>query len=303
MNLEKNPISQPFHSGFVGVLGRPNVGKSTLVNTIIGDKVSIVSHKPQTTRCRILGILTRSDAQICFIDAPGIHRPQENLHKIMVKTAMGSLDESDCIVLMVPPSKPGESEALIIDLIKRVSKPVILAINKVDQVQKEIILPLIDAYSKYYEFAHIVPISALRKTNIDSLLSAIISLLPEESPLFPEDMKTDRSEIFQIAELIREKVFIHTHKEIPYSAGVIIEEMKLNPKNSVTSIHAIILVERTSHKGIIIGKQGTKLRTIGQQARLEIEKLIQTKVFLDLRVKCVPDWKKTPHLLSKMGLL
>jgi GTP-binding protein Era len=292
-----------FRSGFVGIVGKPNIGKSTLLNGLLGKKVSIVSPKPQTTRNRILGILTNPGAQIIFIDVPGIHKPSEKLHKIMVKTATSALEEADCILYLVPPSLPDRSETFITGILKKYAKPVVLCINKIDLIKKNAILPLIDAYQQLHEFEHIVPISALYGNNTGKLVNLLISMLPEGPLLFPGDQITDGSETFRISELIREKVFLHTHQEIPYSVGVVIEEMQENTHRKITTVHASVLVERSTHKGIIIGKQGTKLKLIGKDARIEIEALLGMKVFLDLRVKCMPNWKENPFMLKKMGLI
>jgi len=303
MSPDNSSKPQEFRSGFVGIIGRPNIGKSTLLNAFIGRKISIVSPKPQTTRHRILGILNHDRAQICFVDVPGIHKPQENIHKIMIKTAISVLDDSDCIICLVPSLLPGNSEKYILNMLEKIKIPVILALNKVDKVKKkEKILVLIDEYRKFHDFAHIVPISALHKTNVDALLEVLITLLPVGPPLFPAEMLTDRSEAFQIAELIREKVFLNTHEEIPYSVGIIIEGLREGENRHIVVISALIVVEKASHKAIVIGKKASQLKIIGSQARLEIENLLQKKVFLDLHVKHVSNWKSDPRYLKKIGL-
>jgi len=302
MNNYQNPTAGEFRSGFAGLIGKPNVGKSTLMNTIVGHKVSIVTPKPQTTRNRILGILNHPDAQIIFIDVPGIHKPREHLHKIMVKTALMSLDEADCILYLVTPFPPDNSENFIISSLRQIAKPVILLINKIDLVPKDNILGIIDTYRKLFNFADIVPISALHNINMDKLVSLILPKLLTGPQFFPEHQITDLTESFYISENIREKVYFQTHKEIPYSVGVVIDEIEKKNRNRLISIMATIMVEKNSHKGIIIGKNGSKLKTIGKLSRIEIEEFLQTRIYLDLHVKHVPKWKLNPFFLKKMGL-
>ena len=216
---------------------------------------------------------------------------------------MSAIEEADCLVFLVPPNKPGSHEHTIMDKIKTVKKNIILGINKIDLVPKDSLLFIIDLYRNLLDFTHIVPLSALHHDNVDRLISCIISVLPAGAPMYPDDMITDRDEWFRIAELIREQVFLQTQQEIPYSVGVLIDSVKENAAKHMVTIFATILVEKDSHKGIIIGKQGSKLKIIGQQARLEIEHLLSSRVFLDLRIKHVPNWKKNPQMLTKMGIL
>jgi GTP-binding protein Era len=273
------------------------------MNVILGQKISIVTPKPQTTRARILGVLNRHDAQIVFIDAPGIHKPREKLHKIMVNTAIHALEEAECVIFVVPPALPGKDEHYILKILQKFPRPVILAINKIDLVPKPAILTFIDAYRTLHDFQHIVPISALHKTNVPTLVSLIAAELPPGPPLFPEHSSTDRPENFRIAEIIREKVFLYTQNEIPYSAAVIIENRKETKDKPMTVINACIIVEKNSHKGILIGKNGIKLKQIGQDARKDIERLLDTRIYLELYVKCVPNWKENSNLLAEMGLV
>ncbi|MEK6599468.1 MAG: GTPase Era [Deltaproteobacteria bacterium] len=292
----------PFKSGFVSIIGRPNVGKSTLLNAILGEKIAIVSPKPQTTRNRIRGIKNMEDAQIIFLDTPGIHSAKGYLNEFMIKEAISAIQDVDVIVYLVEAAKMLEKDdSLIIDNLRRIKSPVILGINKTDITRKDNILPLINEYSKLYPFKEIIPISATRGEGIETLVKLVVELLPEGPKYFPEDILTDIPERFIVAEIVREKIFKLTRQEIPYSTAVVIEIFKENPKGKIISISAAINVERDSQKGIIIGKGGKMLKEIGTLARIDIEKLLGAKVYLELFVKVEKDWTKDKKLLKEFG--
>ena len=292
--------SEKFKSGYVSLTGRPNVGKSTLLNTILGEKIAIVSPKPQTTRNRIVGVKTMPDAQIIFIDTPGIHKPKHRLGELMVKQAKESVKEVDVILFMVEPEEPGSGDKFIIDILKDMGKPVFLLINKVDTVRKPQVLPVIDAYSRLYPFKEIMPISALAGDGIDILIKTIVDYLPEGPKYYPDDILTDQLERFMVSEIIREKIIHQTEDEIPYSVAIEINQWS-EREDGVVFIQANIYVEREGQKGIIIGKGGARLKTIGTSARLEIEKLLGTKVFLELWVKIKKDWRSSERILKELG--
>ena len=292
--------SEKFRSGYVSLTGRPNVGKSTLLNTILGEKVAIVSPKPQTTRNRIIGVKTLPDAQIVFIDTPGIHKPKHRLGELMVKQAKESVKEVDVILFMVEPEEPGSGDKFIIDILKDMGKPVFLLINKVDTVRKPQVLPVIDAYSRLYPFKEIMPISALTGDGIDILIKTIVDYLPEGPKYYPDDILTDQLERFMVSEIIREKIIHQTEDEIPYSVAIEINQWS-EREGGVVFIQANIYVEREGQKGIIIGKGGARLKAIGTSARLEIEKLLGTKVFLELWVKIKKDWRSSERILKELG--
>ena len=292
----------PFKSGFVSIIGRPNVGKSTLLNHILGEKVAIVSDKPQTTRNRILGIKNMENAQIIFLDTPGIHKPKHKLNELMVKTALATFDEVDLILFMVEAGRPiGPGEKHIIDILQKVTKPVFLLINKIDTVQKNILLPQIDEYRQLYPFKEVYPISALYGENVDDLLHSIITHLPEGPQYFPEDIVTDQPMRFIASEIIREKIFHFTYEEIPYSIAVTVEDFKEIQEKNLVVIRAVIFVEKDSQKGIIIGKGGSMLKKIGQLAREELEALMGVKIFLDLWVKVKAGWQSNESILKMLG--
>ncbi len=289
-----------FRSGYVSLIGRPNVGKSTLLNTILGEKVAIVSPKPQTTRNRIIGVKTLPDAQIVFIDTPGIHKPKHKLGELMVKQAKESVKEVDVILFMVEPEEPGSGDKFIINILKDMGKPVFLLINKVDTVRKPLVLPIIEAYSKLYPFKEIIPISALTGDGIDALIKTIVDYLPEGPKYYPDDILTDQLERFMVSEIIREKIIQQTEDEIPYSVAIDINQWS-EREDGVIFIQANIYVEREGQKGIIIGKGGARLKTIGTNARFEIERLLGTKVFLELWVKIKKDWRSSERILKELG--
>jgi GTPase len=291
-----------FKSGFVSIIGRPNVGKSTFLNHVIGQKIAIMSDKPQTTRNKIQGVLTDSDAQIIFIDTPGIHKPKHKLGDFMMKVAQNTLNEVDLILFMINAEEGyGRGDQYIIDRLKEIDTPVILVINKIDQVHPNDLLPLIDQYQKLYPFKEIVPISALQGNNVSRLLEQIKKYLPDGPQYYPADQVTDHPERFIIAELIREKVLHLTREEVPHSIAVVIDVIERRENSNTVYIGATIIVERDSQKGIIIGKQGRMLKEIGKLARLDIEALLGSKVFLELWVKVQKDWRNKISQLRDLG--
>ena len=290
-----------YKSGFVAVVGRPYVGKSTLLNQLVGQKIAIVSDTPQTTRNRILGILTLPEAQILFLDTPGIHKPQHKLGEYMVNSARSSLREVDLILFVSDVTESvGPGERFILDMLKEEQTPVVLVLNKVDLVPKDKLLPIISQYSAFRDFTAIVPISALAGTNTDRLLTVIKDLLPEGPQYYPEDEVTDQPERVVAAEFIREKIFRLTREEIPHSTAVEVEEMKTRPNGDVF-LRATIYVERESQKGIIIGAKGAMLKEIGQQARLDLESIFDSRFFVDLWVKVKSDWRNKEGSLRMFG--
>ena len=292
---------QKHKSGFIAVIGRPNVGKSTLINTLIGQKIAIMSDKPQTTRNRILCILTQPDAQIVFLDTPGIHKPKHKLGEYMVKAAEGTLKEVDAIFFVVDASeKMGPGEYYILERLQATHKPVILVVNKLDLIEREKALPIISHYTSKYSFAGVVPISAKEEMNLDSLLEEVKKYLPEGPQYYPDDMITDQPERLIVAELVREKALQLTRDEIPHAIAVDVDEMTTRSNDDVY-IRATIYVERDSQKGIIIGAKGTMLKKIGALAREDIQNLLGSKVFLDLWVKVKKDWRNRDGVLHNFG--
>jgi GTPase len=288
-------------SGFVALIGRPNSGKSTLMNQLLGEKLSIVSDKPQTTRNRILGILTLDGGQIVFIDTPGIHRPEYELNKRMMQVVHDSFDGTDLLLVLVDAAASfGSGDQYVLDLIKEKRPPTLLVLNKIDLLQKEKLLPLISFYSQKHSFLEIVPISALQKDNLDLLLQLILRYLPAGPELFPEDQLTDRPERFLIAEMVRERILANTHEELPYSTTV--QVARYEDKNKVVVVYCDIFVEKESQKKIVIGSQGQKLKTIGIESRRNIEKLIGKQVYLELNVKVRPHWRDDPRFLDGLGM-
>lgn len=291
-----------FKSGFIAVIGRPNVGKSTLINKIIGQKIAIMSDKPQTTRSRIQCILTQDDAQFIFLDTPGIHKPKFKLGEYMLKAAEGTLKEVDAIFFVIDATeKFGGGEKYILEKLSVTDKPVILVINKIDLIEREKILPIIAEYSARKNFAAIVPISAADGSNVEELLNEAKKFLPEGPKYYSEDMVTDQPERLIVAEIIREKILHLTEDEVPHSVAVDIEEITAR-KKSATYIRAVIYVERDSQKGILIGKGGELLKTVGKNARPEIEMLLGEKIFLDLWVKVKRCWRNSAGAIQSFGL-
>lgn len=292
-----------FKSGFIAVVGRPNVGKSTLINHMTGQKVSIISSKPQTTRNTIRAIITDKDSQIVLMDTPGIHTPKSKLGEFMVKKAVGSLNDADGVVYMVEADdiKPGKTDVMIIEKLKNIKPPVILAINKCDSTRRERIPLCIKAFSKEMDFYDTVPISALNGDNVGVILRQIKNILPEGVMYFDPDDFTDQPERTIAAEYIREKLLLLLREEIPHGTGVEITSFKDRENKNMIDIEATIYCERKSHKGIIIGKNGSMLKNIGTQAREDIEKLLGTKVFLKIWVKVKEDWRNKNSVLRDLG--
>ena len=291
-----------YKSGFAAVIGRPNVGKSTLINALIGQKIAIMSDKPQTTRSRILCILTQEDAQVIFLDTPGVHKPKHKLGSHMAKATEGALHGVDVVVFVVDATeKFGAGEQYILKQLEKVRVPVLLAVNKIDLLRREETLPIIAKYAGAYDFAGIVPISARAEENLEGLLAEIKKYLPEGPRYYPDDMVTDQPERLIIAELVREKALELTRDEIPHAVAVDIEEVTTRAKGDVY-VRAVIYVERESQKGIIIGARGALLRTIGARARADIETLLGAKVYLDLWVKTRKDWRNRESALREFGL-
>ena len=290
-----------YKSGFAAVIGRANVGKSTLINALIGQKIAIMSDKPQTTRSRILCILTEEDAQVIFLDTPGVHKPKHKLGDYMAKATEGALHGVDVVVFVVDVTeKMGAGEQYILKQLANVRVPVLLAVNKVDCIPHTEVLPVLANYAKASDFAGIVPISARAEENLEGLLAEIKKYLPEGPQYYPADMVTDQPERLIVAELVREKVLALTRDEIPHAVAVDIEEMTTRQKGDVY-IRAVIYVERESQKGIVIGAKGTLLRTIGAQARADVETLLGAKVYLDLWVKTRKDWRNRVTALREFG--
>jgi len=288
-------------AGFVTVVGRPNVGKSTLVNRLVGQKVAIVSDKPQTTRNRILAVVNRPGAQVVLFDTPGIHKPIHAMNRRMVETAEKSIGQGDVVLWMVDVGERyGPGERYVRDLLKKSGLPVILGINKIDTVAKPRILPVIDAWRGQLDFAEVVPLSAKTGDNVDRLEALLVERLPEGPALYPEDFLTDQPERFFVAEMVRERILHHTREEIPYSSGVVIESFK--EEEGLVRIQAVIFVERDGQKGILIGKGGAMLKTIGTEARQQIEAFLGARVFLGLFVKVRESWRENEGILSEMGL-
>lgn len=291
-----------FKSGFIAIIGRPNAGKSTLLNTILGEKVAIVSNRPQTTRNRVRGVKNLEGAQIVFVDTPGIHRPKGLLNEFMVREAMASLRDVDGVVYLVEATRDVDQvEEFIIASLGRVKAPVILLVNKVDIVKKSRVLPLIEEYSKRFKFKDVVPISAMKGEGVDEVIEILCGLLPEGPKYFPEDITTDQPERFVVSEMIREKVFMLMRQEVPYATAVNVEEFKEDAERNLISIKAAINVEKDSQKGIIIGKRGAMIKTIGTRARADIERLLGVKVYLELFVRVQKEWTKDLRSLKEFG--
>ena len=289
------------NSGFVAVVGRPNVGKSTLVNRLVGEKVAIVSDKPQTTRNRILAVLNRRDGQVVLFDTPGIHKPMHRMNKRMVEAAVNSLGQVDLALWLLDVTEEyGPGDRYVRDVLERSGKPVMLGLNKIDLVPKPRLLPLIDQHRRLLDFVDVVPVSGLKGENVDRLAERLVANLPEGERLYPDDFLTDQPERFFVAEMVREQILRHTREEIPYSTAVIIDSFKEGPP--LVRIEASILVERESQKGILIGRGGAMLKAIGSAARREIEAFLGTKVYLGLFVKVREGWREDQGVLDEIGL-
>ncbi|HWO77681.1 MAG TPA: GTPase Era [Bacillus sp. (in: firmicutes)] len=291
-------MAEGYKSGFISIIGRPNVGKSTLLNRIIGQKIAIMSDKPQTTRNKVQGVLTLNDAQMIFIDTPGIHVPKHKLGDFMMKVATNALKEVDLVLFMVNVTEGfGKGEQMILEKLQGIKTPVFLVVNKIDQVHPDDLLTFIEGYQKRFDFAEIIPVSALQGQNVDRLLEVIKETLPEGPQYYPADQVTDHPERFIISELIREKALHLTREEVPHSIAVTIDKISKDPDKDLIHVMATIVVERDSQKGIIIGKRGSMLKEIGQRARVDIENLLGSKVYLELWAKVQKDWRnKALHL-------
>ncbi len=291
-----------FRSGFVPLVGRPNVGKSTLLNRLVGYKVAIVSPVPQTTRNRIRGVLTLPGrGQVVFIDTPGIHKPKFRMNRRMVTLALETLTETDVILFMVDVSeRMGGGDRFVMRQLREADTPTFLLLNKIDRVRKDALLPMIDAYRREMEFAEIIPISATDGTQCDRLVDVLLENLPVGPALFPEDYLTDQMQRFLAGEIVREKLLYHTRQELPHATAVQVESYK--EEGSLVRIQATFLVERDHQKAIVIGKQGSLLKIIGTEARLELEQQLDTKVFLELWVRVEPGWRQSERLLDELGI-
>ena len=297
MNIDEQ---NNFHSGYVSIIGRPNVGKSTLLNAVLGEKIAIVTPKPQTTRNKIVGIKNLPGAQIIFMDTPGIHKPKNKLGEAMVRIALDAFSEVDIILFMVEPQGPGNGDIAIIHQLKKSRSPVFLLINKIDTVKKPELLILIDRFKNLYPFQEIIPISALKQDGIAVLLEKICDTLPVGPKYYPEELITDQLERFMASEIVREKIMRMTEQELPYSVAV--EVLKWEERaDGLISISCNIYIERESQKAIIIGKRGALLKAVGSAARIEMEKLLNAKIFLELWVKVKKHWRDDPLLLKELG--
>lgn len=293
---------QEFKSGFISIIGRPNVGKSTFINRVIGQKIAIMSDKPQTTRNKVQGVLTTNNTQYIFIDTPGIHKPKHKLGDFMMKVAQNTLKEVDVILFMVNAEEGyGRGEEFILEKFQSVKTPIFLIINKIDRIHPDKLLTVIESYNEKFQFAEIIPISALDGNNIERLLEVVRKYLPEGPLYYPADQVTDHPERFIITELIREKALQLTREEVPHSLAVVLEKMEKDPNKDLIHVMATIIVERDSQKGIVIGKQGKMLKEIGRRARLDIENLLGSKVFLEVWVKVQKDWRNKASQLRDYG--
>ncbi len=294
-------MKKSFKSGFVAIVGRPNVGKSTFMNYVLGQKIAIMSDKAQTTRNKIQGVYTKDDAQIVFLDTPGIHKPKHELGEFMVKSAYSALKEVDAVLFMVNVSeKRGPGDDFIIEKLKGIKTPIFLVLNKIDLVTPEVLLERVESYKDALDFAGVFPISVLQGNNVNELMEGLINALPEGPQYYPADQITDHPEYFVVSELIREKILQLTQEEIPHSVAVTVDKMQKDEFNKV-HVYANIIVERKSQKGIIIGKGGRLLKEIGTRARLDIQQLLGNKVYLELWVKVEKDWRKRKSNLQEYG--
>lgn len=288
-------------SGFVSIIGRPNVGKSTFVNRVIGHKIAIMSDKAQTTRNKIQGVMTRDDAQIIFIDTPGIHKPKHKLGDYMMRAAKNTLSEIDAIMFMVNVNEDiGRGDEYIMEMLKNVKTPIFLVLNKIDLVHPDTLMPKIEQYQSYMDFTDIIPISALEGLNVDHFIDVLKSFLPEGPKYYPDNQISDHPEQFVVSEIIREKILHLTSEEIPHAIGVNVDRMIKEDEDRVR-IEATIYVERDSQKGIVIGKGGKKLKEVGKRARRDIEMLLGSKVYLELWVKVQRDWRNKVNFIRQIG--
>ncbi len=290
-------------AGFVSLIGRPNAGKSTLVNRLVGTKVAIVSDKPQTTRNRIVAVRNYPDGQVVLVDTPGIHKPLHRMNVRMLDAALQTMTEVDALVLVVDcRDKPGGGDRFVLNLLERTTVPVILALNKIDLIAKPLLLPMIARLSRAFAFADIVPVSALTGENVDRLEAVLVRHLPEGEPLYPPDYLTDLPERTLVAETIREQILKLTHAELPFATAVVVDRFEEADAKGLMRLFCTILVDRSSQKPILIGKSGDMIKRIGQAARLELERFFGARVFLDLRVKVAPEWREDDRVLDQLGL-
>jgi GTP-binding protein Era len=290
-------------AGFISLIGRPNAGKSTLLNQLVGTKIAIVSDKPQTTRTRILAVKNLEGGQIVFVDTPGIHRPLHRLNVRMVDAAVETLREVDVVVLVFDAStRPGKGDEYVSGLLRDVKSPVVLALNKIDLISKAKLLPLIEQAQRWHEFAAIVPVSATTGDGVDRLERVLLAQLPESEPIYPDDFLTDQPERALVAEIVREKVLRHTRAELPFSTAVAVDQFDESERDSLLRLYCTIFVEQESQKPIVIGRGGEMIKRIGTEARQELERFFETKVFLDLRVKVNPDWRNDDRALDELGV-
>jgi GTPase len=295
-------MSDDFKCGFIALMGFPNVGKSTLLNRLVGEKLAITSPKPQTTRQRLLGIVNRPAGQFLFLDTPGVLDPRGALNATLVAAALNALSEADVVVWLVEPRPPAPDDQVLLPQLRQLHRPLIVEINKIDTVAKPRLLPLISAYHELFPEVPIIPVTALLGDGVAELLAEILKVMPTSPPLYPPDQETDSSERILVAELIRERVLHHTSEEIPHAVAVQVEEFDEGRRPYLVKIRVVIYVERNSQKGILIGKQGRMLKAIGAEARGEIEALLGAKVFLELWVKVWKNWRKDPKALRALGL-
>jgi GTP-binding protein Era len=299
--MEREKVDD-YLSGFIAITGPPNVGKSTLLNRLLDKKVAIISPKPQTTRNRILGIYHGDGYQMVFMDTPGIHKTKTPLHRSMVASATAAISEVDIVVVMIEMHHPDDPDiSLILSDLKKTKKPTLLVINKIDKGSKDMLLPVMDEYGKLLPLEAIVPISALKGDGVERLLEELRSRLRPGPSFFPADMQTDQSETFLVSEIIREKIYSHTSKELPYSSAVTVSDMEEVMEKNLLSISATIHVESDSQKAILIGRKGRMIKAIGQSSRLELENIFGSHIFLDLRVRVEKNWSKDPRALRRLG--
>jgi GTPase len=291
-------------SGFVSLIGRPNAGKSTLLNRLVGTKLAIVSDKPQTTRTRILGVRNYPDAQVVFLDTPGIHRPLHRMNVRMMHTAVETMREVDVLGVVVDAAEPpGKGDRFVVDLIKDVKVPIVLILNKIDLIKKTRLLPILERYTKEGRFAEMVPISASTGDNVDRLERVLIDRLPEGQALYPADYLTDQPERFLAAEIVREKLLQFTHAEIPFSSAVVIDRFEeATGRDGILRLYCTIVVDRESQKPIVVGRAGAMIKKIGTAAREELERFFSTKVYLDLHVRVKSEWREDDRVLSQIGI-
>jgi GTP-binding protein Era len=291
-------------AGFISLIGRPNAGKSSLLNKIIGAKLAIVSDKPQTTRNRIIGVKSYPSGQAVFMDTPGIHRPLHRMNVRMVEMALDSIRRVDVLGVIVDAAEMiGGGDRFILQQLRRVKSPVFLVLNKIDLIAKPKLLPMIDWYRQRYEFEEIVPVSALVGDGVPELESLLLKHLPDGDPLYPEDYLTNQPEKFFVAETVREKLLQHTHAEIPFSSAVVVDQFQEVDERGIIRLHCSIIVEQASQKPIVVGRGGSMVKTIGMEARKELESFFDTKVYLSLHVKVRSDWRESDRLLNDLGML